>query len=53
MASQQISPKGKHRNGSGGLYGMEMGILYGPGIASGALPFLYKKPNGVVIFIGP
>jgi hypothetical protein len=53
MASQQISPKGKRRNGFEGLYARDAGILYGPGIASGGLPFLHRKLGRAVIYMGP
>jgi hypothetical protein len=40
-------------NGSGGLYGGEMGILCGPGIAGDALRLLCEKSGGLVASIGP
>jgi hypothetical protein len=36
-----------------GLYGGEMGILYGPGIAGDALRLLCEKSGGLVASIGP
>jgi hypothetical protein len=40
-------------NGSGGLYGGDVEILYGPGIAGDAFRFLYKKSGGLVTsFLG-
>ena len=47
MASRQHAPKGLRCNGSGGLYGGDVGILYGPDIAVDAFRFLYRKPDGL------
>ena len=48
MGSRQLAPKGMRFNGSGGLYGGVVGILYGPGIASDAFRFRYRKSDGIV-----
>ena len=39
MGSLQLAPKGMRCNGSGGLYGGDVAILYGPGIAGDAFDF--------------
>jgi len=39
--------------GLGGLYGGDIGILYGPGIAGGSFRLHYKKSCGLVTSIGP
>jgi hypothetical protein len=36
MGSLKLAPKGMRCNGSGGLYGGDMGITYGPGIVGDA-----------------
>ena len=53
MGSRQLALKGMRCNGSGGLYGGGMGILYGPGIAGGSFRLLYRKPSGLVTSISP
>jgi hypothetical protein len=53
MGSRQLAPKGMRCNGSGGLYGWDVGILYGPGIAGVAFRLLYRKPGGLVTSISP
>jgi len=45
MASQQHAPKGMRCNGSGGLYGEVVAIIYGPDIAVDAFRFLYRKSD--------
>ena len=52
MGSRQLTPKGMQCNGTGGLYGGDVGILYGPGIASDAFRLLYMKSGGLVTSIG-
>jgi hypothetical protein len=39
--------------GLGGLYGGEVGILYGPGIPGGSFRLLYRISGGLVTSIGP
>jgi len=53
MESRQLTPKGLRCNGTGGLYGWDVGILYGPGIAGVAFRLLYRKSGGLVTSIGP
>ena len=53
MGNRQLTPKGMRGNGSGGLYGEDVGILYGPGIADGSFRLLYRKFGGLVTSIGP
>ena len=53
MGSRQLAPKDKRCNGSAGLYGGVEGILYGPGIASDAFRFVYRKTGGMVTCIDP
>jgi len=43
--------KGKRCNGTGGLYGGYVGILYGPVITVDAFRFLYRKPGVLVTSI--
>jgi hypothetical protein len=51
IGSRQLDPKGMRRNGTGVLYGGEVGILYGPGIAGDALRLLCRNSGGLVTFI--
>ena len=53
MGSGQLAPKGMPCNGPGGLYGGEIGILYGPGIDGASFRLLYRKSGGLVTSIGP
>jgi hypothetical protein len=53
MGSLQHAPKGMRCNGIGGLYGGDVGILYGPGIAGNAFRLLYKKSGGLVTSTDP
>jgi len=53
MGSRRLAPKGMRGNGSGGLYGGEVGILYGPGIPGGSFRLHYRKSGGLVTSIGP
>ncbi len=53
MGSRQLAQKDMRCNGFGGLYGGDVGILSGPGIASDAFRFLYRKSGGMVTCIGP
>jgi hypothetical protein len=53
MGGRQLAPKGMPCNGSGGLYGGDVGILCGPGIAGDAFRLLYKKSGGLVTSIYP
>ena len=53
MGSRQLTPKGMRCNKTGGLYGGEVRISYGPGIAGGSFRFLYRKSGGLVTSIGP
>ena len=53
MGSRQLAPKGIRCNGSGGLYGREVGILYGPGIDGAAFRLLYRKSGKLVTSISP
>jgi hypothetical protein len=53
MKTRQLTPKGLRCNGTGGLYGWDVGILYGPGIAGVAFRLLYRKSGGLVTSIGP
>ena len=53
MGSRQLAPKGMRWNGSGGLYGGEVGILYGPGIPGDVFRLLCRISGGLVISIGP
>ena len=39
MGSRKLAPKGMRCNGTGGLYGGDVGILYGPGIAATLFDF--------------
>ena len=50
---RQRAPKGMRCNGSSGLYGRDVGILYGPGIAGVAFPLLYRKPGRLVTYTDP
>ena len=53
MGGLQLALKGMRCNGSGVLYGRDVRILYGPGIAGGSFRFLYRKPGGLVTSIDP
>jgi len=53
MESRQLAPKGLRCNGTGGLYGGDVGMLCGHGIASDTFRLLCRKPDGLVTFIGP
>ena len=53
MGGRQLAPKGMCCNGSGGLYGEDVEIVYGPGIAGGSFPLLYRKSAGLATPIGP
>ncbi len=53
MGSRQLAPKGMRCNGFVGLYGGDVEILYGPGIAGDAFRLLYKKSGGLVTSIDP
>jgi hypothetical protein len=53
MGGLQLALKGMRCNGSGGLYGGEVGILYGPGIDGASFRLLYRKSGGLVTSIRP
>ena len=53
MGGLQLALKGMRCNGSGGLYGGDVGILYGPGIAGSSFRLLYRKSAGLATPIGP
>ena len=50
---RRLAPKSMRCDGSGGLYGGEVGILCGPGIAGGSFRILYRKSGGLATSIGP
>jgi hypothetical protein len=53
MGGRQLAPKGMRRIRSEGLDGGLVGILYGPGIAGGSFPVLYRKSAGLATPNGP
>jgi hypothetical protein len=53
MGGRQLAPEGMCCNGIGGLYGGDVGILYGPGIAGDAFRLLYRKSGGLATSIDP
>ena len=53
MGSRQLAPKGMRCKGSGGLFGEDEEISYGPGIAGEAFRRLYRKSGALVTSTGP
>ena len=53
VGSRQHASKDMRFNGAGGLYGGDVGILYGPDIARDAFRLLYRKSGELVTSISP
>jgi len=50
---RHLTPKDMWSNGSSGLSGGDVVIVYGPGIAGVAFSLLYRKPGRLVTSIDP